>query len=53
VIACSDGAQVAVERGICNVIFETDSLILKQAMEDDLYRLAPAGGMIYELEQLI
>jgi len=34
------------------VIFETNSPILKQAMEDDLYRLAPIGGAIYELKQL-
>ncbi|RLN22972.1 hypothetical protein C2845_PM07G12480 [Panicum miliaceum] len=52
-IACSEGARAAADRGICNVIFETDSLILKQAMEDDSYWLAPAGGAIYELKQLI
>jgi hypothetical protein len=53
VIACSEGARAAAEKGICKAIFETDSLILKQAMEDDSYRLAPAGGAIYELKQPI
>ncbi|RLM79128.1 hypothetical protein C2845_PM12G12490 [Panicum miliaceum] len=35
VIACSEGAKAAAEKRICKVIFETDSLILKQAMADD------------------
>jgi hypothetical protein len=34
-IACSEGAKAAAEKRICKVIFETDSLILKQAMADD------------------
>ena len=35
------------------IIFETDSLILKQAMSDDSYLLASAGGAIVELKQFV
>jgi hypothetical protein len=35
------------------VILETDSLILKQALESDSYIFAEVGGMLYEMKNVI
>jgi hypothetical protein len=40
VYACSKGVQATVAKGMTRVILETDSLILKQALESDSYRFA-------------
>jgi hypothetical protein len=47
------GVQVASEKGITKIILETDSLILKQALQNDSHRLSEAGGDIYELKILL
>lgn len=52
-LACYEGVREAGQRGIGKVILETDSLLLKQSLADYTYRLAPAGGAIYELKRLI
>ncbi|RLM50094.1 hypothetical protein C2845_PMPSC048707 [Panicum miliaceum] len=51
--ACTEGAKAASVRGMGRVCFETDSLILKQVMSRDSYQLAPAGGAIHKLKQLV
>ena len=51
--ACHEGVKAAVQLGIGRVILETDSLILKQALTDNSYRLSPVGGALCELKQLM
>jgi hypothetical protein len=53
ILACFQGSMAAADRGIAKVILETDSLMLKQAVECDDYRFAEAGGYIYQLKSLI
>jgi phosphotransferase system IIA component len=53
VLACYQGAMAVADKGIDKIILETDSLMLKQAMESDDYRFAEAGDYIYQLESLI
>ncbi|CAN6374879.1 unnamed protein product [Urochloa humidicola] len=53
VMACITGVRAAVDMGIDKIIVEVDSLTLKLAMEDDSFRLAEAGGYIYELKNLM
>jgi hypothetical protein len=53
VVACLAGARAANALGMGHVVFETDSIILKQAMDADDHRLAATGGLIYELKKLI
>jgi hypothetical protein len=53
VVACTQGVKAAAEKGISKLILETDSLILKQALENDSYRLAEVGGLIFELKNMI
>ncbi|RLN28590.1 hypothetical protein C2845_PM05G17690 [Panicum miliaceum] len=51
--ACLAGVMMAIDQGIGRVIFETDSLILKQALENPTHRLSSSGGLICELQCLI
>jgi hypothetical protein len=51
--ACLQGVRAVVDKGINKIILETDSLMLKQALDNDSYRLAEAGGLIYQLKSLI
>jgi hypothetical protein len=50
--ACLRGVQEAAERGMNRIVLETDSPSLKLALENDAFRLAKAGGRIYELKNL-
>jgi hypothetical protein len=50
--ACFRGVQEAAERGMNRIVLETDSLSQKLALENDAFRLAEAGGRIYELKNL-
>jgi hypothetical protein len=45
--------MVAIDKGVNRVILKTDSLMLKQALDNDSYRLAEAGGLIYQPKPLI
>lgn len=40
--------KAAIEKGVDKIILETDSLIMKQALENDPHRLAEAGGIAEE-----
>ncbi|CAO2192773.1 unnamed protein product [Urochloa humidicola] len=51
--ACMAGVRAAIEEGMTNITLEMESLLLKQALEGDDYRLAEVGGNIYELKCLI
>ena len=47
------GKQLIVASGMGHVVIETDSLVSKQALQSDDFRLASMGGLIYELKMLI
>ncbi|RLN33599.1 hypothetical protein C2845_PM03G24330 [Panicum miliaceum] len=51
--ACLEGTKGAAEMGLGRVVVETDSLILKNSLKDNSYRLAEAGGAILELKNFI
>jgi hypothetical protein len=51
--ACMQGVMAAANKGMDKVILETDSLMLKQALESEAYRLAEMGGYIFQLKSLI
>jgi hypothetical protein len=53
VFACIQGVKAAAEKGITNLILETDSMILKEALANDSYRLDEVGGLILELKHII
>jgi ribonuclease HI len=42
--ACSQRAMAAADKGIGKIILETDSLMLKPALESDAYRFSEVGG---------
>jgi hypothetical protein len=51
--ASLQGIRAAAMKGMSKVILETDSPILKEALDSDAYRLAEVGGVIYEIQFLI
>jgi hypothetical protein len=53
VVACTQGVKAAAEKGISKIILETDSLILKQALANDSYKLAEVGRLIFEVKNMI
>uniref|UniRef100_K4ALI8 RNase H type-1 domain-containing protein n=1 Tax=Setaria italica TaxID=4555 RepID=K4ALI8_SETIT len=53
VLACLAGIKAAGDRGTMNVEAETDSLMLKMAIEGREFSLAPAGGLIHEIKSII
>jgi hypothetical protein len=53
IYACMKGVMAAANKGMDKVILETDSLMLKQALESEAYRFAEMGGYIYKLKSLV
>ena len=51
--ACLEGVQMAAECGMGQIVIETDSTMLRQALSSNDYRLAVSGGLVYVLKQLI
>jgi hypothetical protein len=49
-IACNAGIQAAEELGVPSIVVETDSLMLKLALDSDYFALAPTGGIIHEMK---
>jgi hypothetical protein len=47
------GVKLAAELGVSRIILETDSLLLKQALDDSSYGLAVTGGLICEIQVLL
>lgn len=47
------GIRAAEERGIGMVIFETNSSLLKIAVESNSFALAPIGGLVLEIKNAI
>jgi hypothetical protein len=52
-VACLKGVKAAAELGISKIQIETDSLLLKMAMESSSFELAAAGGIILEIKELV
>jgi hypothetical protein len=53
VLAYKAGIQAARELGMAHIEAETDSLLLKNAMDSNSSALAPTGGLIHEIESLL
>jgi hypothetical protein len=50
VIGCREGVRAAVEMGMQKLVIETDSLLLKMALESNSFALAPTGGLLYDIK---
>jgi hypothetical protein len=49
-IACNAGIQAAKELGVPSIVVETNSLMLKLALDSNPFTLAPTGGIIHEMK---
>jgi hypothetical protein len=45
--------RAAEELGLQNVIIETDSMLLKLALESNSFALAPTGGILLEIKSML
>jgi hypothetical protein len=52
-LACVQGVTEALKRGMSRILLETDSQMVKMALETNLFALADIGGIVYELKNLI
>jgi hypothetical protein len=52
-IGCKVGVPAAEELGLQNVIIETDSMLLKLALESNSFALAPTGGILHEIKSIL
>ena len=50
VLGCRAGVQEAADRGMSMVVAETDSMLLKLAMEGNEFSLATVGGLVHEIK---
>jgi hypothetical protein len=53
VLACKAGVQAAEEMGMPRVVVETDSLLLKLALDSNSFALSQAGGIIHEIKSML
>jgi hypothetical protein len=47
------GIRSASELGISKVIVETNSMLLKMALESNTFSLTPTGGIVFEIKSLM
>lgn len=52
-VACMEGLSAAADHGMQNLILESDSLMLINALQGDAFRMAATGGIIAEIKHLI
>ncbi|RLN42620.1 retrotransposon protein, putative, unclassified [Panicum miliaceum] len=52
VVACQAGLKAACEKGMTRIVLETDSMMLRLAMEGNTFSLAPTGGLVHEIKML-
>ncbi|CAO2186475.1 unnamed protein product [Urochloa humidicola] len=52
-LACLMGVKTAGEMGISNVELETDSMLVKLALESSTFSLAPTRGIVFEIKSCI
>ena len=50
---CLAGVQAAADRGMTQVIVETDSKMLKRALESNDFSLATVGGLVHEIKAVM
>jgi hypothetical protein len=53
VLACKAGIQAAEEMGMAHIVAETDSMLLKNALESNSSALTPTGGCIHEIKTML
>ncbi|CAN6201987.1 unnamed protein product [Urochloa humidicola] len=51
--ACLRGVSAADELGMNKVVIETDSMLLKLALESNSFALAPTGGIVFEIKSYL
>jgi hypothetical protein len=51
--ACLAGVMLAGDMGVRRIVIETIALVLAQALKSSSYRLAPTGGLIWEIQSLL
>ncbi|RLM54353.1 hypothetical protein C2845_PM10G13210 [Panicum miliaceum] len=49
VLGCLAGVRAAGKRGMIRIIAETDSMLLKMAIGESDFSLAPTGGLVHEI----
>jgi hypothetical protein len=52
VLACKAGIQAAEKLGMTRIVVETNSLLLKFALDSNTFVLAQIGGIIHEIKSL-
>lgn len=53
VIACAAAIKAASERGMSRIELETDSMMLRNAIQDNSFNLSSLGGVILEIKHVI
>jgi hypothetical protein len=53
VVGCKAGIRAAEELGMSKVVIETDSLLLKMALESNSFALAQTGGILCEIKTML
>jgi hypothetical protein len=53
VLACKAGVQTAEEMGVPRVVVETDSLLLKLALDSNSFALSQAEGIIHRIKSML
>jgi len=51
--ACLAGVMLAGDMGVRRIVIETIALVLAEALKSSSYRLAPTGGLIWEIQSLL
>lgn len=52
-LACYAGLQVAISMGVQEIIVETDTMLVRDALSGDNYRLSTVGGLVTEMNFFI
>lgn len=53
VMACKASIEAAEELGIAKIVIETDSMLLKLALDSNSFALAATGGIIHEIKSML
>ncbi|EEE57070.1 hypothetical protein OsJ_06893 [Oryza sativa Japonica Group] len=53
VLACAAAVGAASERGMMKIELETDSMLLKSALQENSFNLSAMGGVILEIKNVI
>jgi hypothetical protein len=53
VLGCKAGVRAAKELGMSKLVIETDSMLLKMALESNSFTLAPMGGILHKIKSML